>query len=114
MLEGQRRELLDQLAAIDRAIAALGGAGADVAEAPAAAPAVEHAAATVLPKQFKPRRVLSDSHKHALKAGKRRARDAHDVARGLAREMPGEGFVPAIGTRGDRQLPRLVTKTVKK
>src|SRR5688572_6045692 len=115
MLEARRRGLLDQLAAVDRAIAALGSAP-DVPEAPPAAPEVElePIAATVLPKQFKARRVLSDAHKQALVAGKRKAREAHDVAKGVAREMPDEGFVPAIGTRGDRQPPRLVKKTIKK
>ena len=39
---------------------------------------------------------------------------AHDVAKGIAREMPGDAFVPAIGTRGDRQPPRLVKTPVKK
>jgi hypothetical protein len=47
-------------------------------------------------------------------AGRRKARDAHDVATGLAREMPDEDFVPAIGVRGDRQEPRLITKPIKR
>jgi hypothetical protein len=116
MLEAQRRQLLDQLGAIDRAIAVLGGAGTEVEESHPAAPDVpaDHTAGTVMPTQVKARRVLSDSHKQALIAGKRRAREAKNVASGLAREMPDDGFVPAIGRRGDRQPPRLVKRTVKK
>ena len=116
MLEGQRRELLDQLDGIDRAIAALGGAGTEAEEARPAASDVlaEDTAGTVLPRHVKARRVLSDAHKEALIAGKRKAREAHDVAKGLAREMPDDSFVPAIGTRGDRQTPRLIKGPVKK
>ena len=116
MLEAQRRELLDQLDAIDRAIAALGIAGTADAEARQASSVVpaEDTAGTVLPRQVKARRILTDAHKQALVAGRRRAREAHDVAKGRAREMPGDSFVPAIGTRGDRQPPRLVKRPVKK
>jgi hypothetical protein len=116
MLEEQRRDLLDQLDGIDRAIAALGDAGIEAAEPrPAASGAsVEDPAGTVQPRHVKARRVLTDAHKQALVAGKRRAREAQDVAKGLAREMPGDGFVPAIGTRGDRQAPRLIKGPIKK
>lgn len=110
MLEGQRRELLDQLDAVDRAIAALGSVGTAAAEMGAAAPEVPavQVAGTVLPTRVKAKRVLSDSHKQALITGKRKAREAHDVAKGIAREMPDDAFVPAIGTRGDGQAPRLI------
>ena len=116
MLEAQRRELLDQLDAVDRAIAALGSAGTDAADVLPAAPDIQagHTAGTVLPKQLKPKRILSDAHKHALIAGRRKAREAQDVAKGVAREMPDDAFVPAIGTRGEGQPPRLVKKPVKK
>lgn len=60
------------------------------------------------------RRVLSDSHKQALIVATRKAREAKDAAKGLAREMPADSFVPAIGTRGDRQPPRLVKRPIKK
>ena len=115
MLEEQRRELLDQLDGIDRAIAALGAAGIQAAEPRPAGSAVsvEDVAGTVQPRHVKARRVLTDAHKQALVAGKRRAREAQDVAKGIAREMPGDSFVPAIGTRGDRQPPRLVKTPVK-
>ena len=116
MLEEQRRELLDQLDGINRAIAALGGTAIEAAEPRSAGSSVsvEDIAGTVQPRHVKARRVLTDAHKQALVAGKRRAREAHDVAKGIAREMPGDAFVPAIGTRGDRQPPRLVKTPVKK
>ncbi len=124
MLGEQRRELLAQLDAIDRAIAALNGGGHAVADTPPVEPAVEpavepdvpaeHAATAVLPRRVTPRRVLSDSHKQALIVGRRKAREVRDAAKGLAREMPADSFVPAIGTRGDRHAPRLVKRPIKK
>jgi hypothetical protein len=115
MLAEQRRELLDQIAAIDRAIAALGSAGTEAEKAVPATPDVPaDEIAGPMPRQVKARRVLSDSHKQALIAGKRRARAAHDAAKGLARELPDDAFVPAIGTRdGARQPPRLVKRPLK-
>src|SRR5438093_647935 len=100
LLGEQRRELLDQLEAVDKAIAALSGAGPAAAETPWIAPDAEapHAVKPVVPTRLTPRRVLTDAHKHAISAGKRKARDASDAAKGLAREMPDEAFVPAIGT----------------
>lgn len=116
MLEERRRELLDQLDAIDRAIAALNSAGTPVAETRPAEPDVpaEHTASTVLPRRVKPSRVLSDSHREAVTVGRRRARAAKDAAKGLAREMPDDSFMPAIRTRGDSQPPRLVKRPIKK
>ena len=116
MLEGQRRELVDQLAAVDKAIAALNGTAAAGGDARPAQPDIptEAPLATPLARRVKEKRVLSDAHKQALIAGRRKTREAHDVAKGLAREMPDEGFVPAIGVRGDRQVPRLIKKPIKK
>lgn len=116
MLERQRRELVDQLAAVDKAIAALNGTAAAGGDARRAQPDIptENPPATTLPRRVKPKRVLSDAHKQAMIAGRRKARDTHDVATGLAREMPDEDFVPAIGVRGERQEPRLITKPIKK
>ena len=116
MLEEKRRELADQLDAVDRAIAALNSAGTPVAETRPAEPDVpaEHTASTVLPRRVKPRRVLSDSHKEAVTVGRRRARAAKDAAKGLAREMPDDSFVPAIRTRGDSPSPRLVKQPIQK
>ena len=110
MLQEQRRELLHQLRAVDQAIAALGSAGADVTETPPVTPVVagDPAASAVLPRRVTSRRVLTDVHKQALVAGRRKARNAREVAKGRAREMPDDVFVPAIRGRGDRQPPRLV------
>lgn len=102
-LEEQRRELLEQLSAVDAAIAAL--ASAPEPDAP-----VEQADGMVVPRRVKAKRVLSDSHKQALVVSKRRAREIHEAAKGLAREKHPDSFVPAIGTRGDRQPPRLVKR----
>ena len=116
MLERQRRELVDQLAAVDKAIAALNGTAAAGGDAPRAQPDIppENPPATKLPRRVKPKRVLSDAHKQAMVAGRRKARRTHDVAAGVAREMPDEDFVPAIGVRAGRQEPRLITKPIKK
>ena len=112
MLEEQRQELLNQLAAIDSAIAALHSVGTPVGEERPAEPdvPVEDTPSEVLPRRVKPRRVLSDSHRQAVIVGKRNARSAKEAARGLARELPDDTFVPAIGKRGDRQPPRLVKR----
>ena len=101
LLEAQRRELLEQLDALNRAIAALGDADVSVAE-------------PIHPRQVKAKRVLSDTHRQAVIVGKRKARHAKEVAKGLAREMPDDTFVPAIGQRAPQQAPRLVKKAVKK
>ena len=115
LLEEQRRELLDQLDALDRAIAALNSVGIPVAETQPSGPDVrsEHTASAVLPRRIKPRRVLSDSHKQAVVVGKRNARAAKDAAKGLARELPDDSFVPAIGRQDVGQPPRLVKRPIK-
>ncbi len=97
MLKAQRQELLGQLDAIDKAIAAFAGAGT-----PAEATG-----------RVKSRPMQSDSHKEAIRAGKRRARAAREASKGLAREMPDDSFVPAIRARGDRQSPRLMKRPSK-
>jgi hypothetical protein len=115
MLEEKRQELADQLNAVDRAIAALNSARTPVTETPPAKPdvRVELADSPVLPRPVEPRRVLSDAHKEAISAGKRRARAAKDVAKGIAREVPDESFVPAIRMRGASQVPRLVKRPIE-
>ena len=116
MLEEQRRELLGRLDAVDTAIAALNTVETAVAETRPAEPDVptEKTATAVLPRRVKPSRVLSDSHRQALIVGKRKAREAKDATKGLARETPDDSFRPAIGTRGDHQSPRLVRRPPKK
>lgn len=115
MLGERRRELLDQLDAVDKAIAALSGAGDGVASAsppePEAPP--EGEASGVLPRRVAPKRMLSDVHKHALVTGRRKAREAKNVAEGVARELPDELFVPAIRARAD-ESPRLVKRRGEK
>jgi len=114
LLKEQRRELLDQLDAIDKAIAALNGARSaevdHVDEQPQTPEVSPPSAAPIVPRVVKPRRVLGESHKQALTEGRRKARKAKDAAAGLAREMPDESFVPALGARGGSQPPRLVKK----
>ena len=112
MLEEQRQELADQLNAVDRAIAALNSARTPGTETRPAEPDVraELTVSAVLPTPVEPRRGLSDAHKEAISAGKRRARAAKDVAKGLAREVPDDSFVPAIRTRGNSPSPRLVKR----
>ena len=115
MLEEQRRELLGQLDAVDRALAALNGAEKAAPDPAPARPdaAAEPEATAVVANRVKSRRVLSDAHRQALVVGRRKAREARDAAKGLARELPPDSFVPAIGTRGENQPPRLVKREGK-
>lgn len=114
LLKEQRRELLDQLVAIDKAIAALNGAPSaevdHVDEQPQTPDVSPRTAVPIVPRVVKPKRVLGESHKQALTEGRRKARRAKDTAAGLAREMPDESFVRALGARGGSQPPRLVKK----
>lgn len=116
LLEEKRREVADQLEALDKAIAALNNAGTPIAETQPVEPDVpaEHTASAMLPRPVPSRRMLSDAHKKAISTGKRRARTAKDAAKGLVREMPDDSFVPAIKARGERQTPRLVKRPVQK
>ena len=94
-LEAQRRQLLDQLAAVDAAIASLTS---------------EPAPDALVARRVKAKRVLSDAHKQALIVSKRRAREIQEADKGLAREKHDDSFVPAIRKGGDRQQPRLVKR----
>lgn len=113
MLQDKREELLDQLNAIDRAIAALKGTTAPGAterqepEAPQRAPV--EPPPEVFPTVVKPKLILSEKHKQALLDGGRRAREAKDVACGIARQPLGDAFVPALSQPAE-QLPRLVKR----
>lgn len=111
LLRAKREALLDQLAAVDRALAALTAAGIIVANAQdlhTAEPA-EEPTTRVVPTRVKPRRVLSDEHRHALTEGRRKARHSKDAAAGRARETLdlSPGLAPAP-TATD--LPRLVKR----
>jgi hypothetical protein len=134
MLRAKRVELLNELDAVDQAIAALAGTRIDVAgtpdvtEAPDRAPGAsaevaaeapadalakappEAPSSAVVSTLVKPKRMLTDSHKHALSIGRRKARVAKDAAKGLVREIPEDSFVPAVGARGPSQPPRLVKR----
>jgi hypothetical protein len=69
---------------------------------------------TVLPTRVKSRRTQSDSHKHAVSMGKRKARNARDAAKGLRREVHDDDFVPAVGSTREGEAPRLVKRPKNK
>jgi hypothetical protein len=110
-LRAKREALLDQLDAVDKALAALTAAGIIVANAQElhTAKLAEEATSPVVPTRVKPRRVLSDEHRHALTEGRRKARHAKDAAAGRARETPdpAPGLAP---TSTVTDLPRLVKR----
>ena len=115
LLADQRNDLLNRLAAGEKAIGALEAAGgAAAASQQEASERQVNDAPEVSARRLKSRRMLTDSHKQALSVAKRKARGAQDAAKGLAREALDDDFVPAIGVRGDRQIPRLVRRPVKK
>jgi hypothetical protein len=111
ILQAQRRELIEQLDAVDRAIAALtsaaGGARSDEGRT---AETLKHAPGDRVARTVKPKRVLSEAHKQAIIAGRRKGRAAKEVAAGRAREMPEEGFVPSIAAGSGSDAPRLVKR----
>jgi hypothetical protein len=104
LLRAKREAVLDQLDAVDRALAALtaGIIVANAQELPTAEPA-ERPTSAVVPTRMASRRVLSDEHRHALTEGRRKARHSKDVAAGRAREAP--GLAPASPATAP---PRLV------
>ena len=113
MLSLKRQELLQQLAAVDQAMALLRGAPAgDMVEETIGdhRPAEVSSAASppLVPTRVKAKRVLGEAHKQALTIGRRKARQAKDAAAGHAREMPDASFVPALATPRVDALPRLV------
>lgn len=115
MLEAKREDLSKQLDAIDRAIAALRSVQSAEVDARSGRQeqtpeVVANATPPVSPTRVKAKRVLGESHKEALSKGQRKAREAKDVAAGLAREMPDDSFVPALAPRSGKQLPQLIKK----
>jgi len=106
-LRAKRAELLNQVNAIDTALAALATAGIAVAKAPEPARAGTDVTSSVVPTRVKPRRVLSDEHRQALIDGRRMARHRRAVDEGRARELLAPSPVPSppLG------LPRLVKRS---
>jgi hypothetical protein len=113
LLRAKRKELTDQLDAVDKALAVLCGVAGTVTITPEANPpeASEVKPNEVLPTRLNSPRTLSDEHRHALKEGRRKARHSKDAAAGLAREMadPSPGLASASHARS--QPPRLVKRT---
>jgi hypothetical protein len=104
LLEAKRLELLNQLQAIDKALAALHGTDTKVSAAEAQPPIVDVPRVTVI----KPKRTLSEAHKHAMIEGRRRAREIKRLSSGETETRPDER-VPAIAQPTDL-TPRLVKR----
>ena len=113
LLRAKRKQLIDQVDAVDKALSVLSGVAGTVTMAPEANPpeAPEQTPNTVLPTRLNPPRTLSDEHKHALKEGRRKARHSKDAAAGLAREMTDPSPGLTSGSRTIGQSPRLVKRT---
>jgi hypothetical protein len=114
LLQAKRKELVDQLNAVDRALAALSSVAGAVTMAPEENPPQatekERAPDTVLPIRLKPRRTLSEDHRHALNEGRREARHSKDAAAGLAREMTDDPSGLAGASAAHGRQPRLVKR----
>ena len=115
LLRATRKELLDQLEAVDKALAALEGTTVTLPPMPEGNPqeAVSEPASQIIPTRLKPPRALSDEHKHALNEGRRKARRSKDAAAGHAREMPDPFPGLAAASSADSRRPRLVKRTRK-
>jgi len=104
-LHAKRTELLNQVDAIDTALAALATAGITVVNAPEPQPeAADDVTSPVAPIRVKARRVLSDEHRQALLDGRRMARHRRAVDEGRAREL----LAPSLAPSKAADLPRLV------
>jgi len=104
-LHAKRAELLNQVDAIDTALAALASAGITVVNAPEPQPeAADDVTSPVAPIRVKARRVLSDEHRQALLDGRRMARHRRAVDQGRAREL----LAPSRAPSEAAGLPRLV------
>jgi hypothetical protein len=110
LLRAQRKELSDQLDAVDKALAALGEprgvprTGSEGNPEGAAGETVTE----VLPTRLKPPRKLSDEHRHALREGRRKAHHSKEVVAGRAREMSDPRPGLASASSADDRHPRLV------
>ena len=105
-LHAKRTELLNQVDAIDTALAALAAAGIAVVNAPEPARSGNDVASPVVPTRIKARRVLSDEHRQALIDGRRMARHRRAVDEGRAREL----LAPSPAPSQAAGLPRLVKR----
>ena len=103
-LRAKRTELLNQVDAIDTALAA---AGITAVNAPEPQPeAADDVTSPLVPTRVKARRVLSDEHRQALLDGRRMARHRRAVDEGRARELLG----PLPSPSEAAGLPRLVKR----
>jgi hypothetical protein len=106
-LHAKRTELLNQVDAIDTALAALATVGIIVVNASdPQAEAADDVTRPVVPTRIKARRVLSDEHRQALLDGRRMARHRRAVDEGRAREL----LAPSAAPSEDAELPRLVKR----
>ena len=107
MLHAKRTELLNQVDAIDTALAALATAGITVVNAREPQPeAADDVTSPLVPTRVKARRVLSDEHRQALLDGRRMARHRRAVDEGRAREL----LAPSPAPSKAAELPRLVKR----
>jgi hypothetical protein len=112
LLRAKRKELMDQLDAVDKALAVLSGVAGTVAVPPEiVSPETVSQPTEVVPTRLNSPRTLSDEHRHALKEGRRKARQSKDAAAGLAREMTDPSSGLASGSHTRSQPPRLVKRT---
>jgi len=128
LLRAKRKELMEQLDAVDKALSVLSGVAGTVTVSPervlpervspeTVAPEANSAEASevgpieVLPTRLNSPRILSDEHRHALKEGRRKARHSKDAAAGLAREMTDLSPGLASASHARSQPPRLVKRT---
>jgi len=105
-LHAKRTELLNQVDAIDTALAALATAGITVVNAPEPARSSDDMTSPVVATRIKARRVLSDEHRQALIDGRRMARHRQAVDEGRAREL----LAPSLAPSQAAGLPRLVKR----
>jgi len=105
-LRAKRTELLNQVDAIDTALAALATAGITVVNAAEPARSGNDVTSPVVPTRVKVRRVLSDEHRQALLDGRRMARHRRAVDEGRAREL----LAPSPASSQAAGLPRLVKR----
>src|SRR5256885_1663012 len=109
MLHARRTELLNQVNAIDDALAVLANAGITVVNVPEPEPEAEASddmASRVVPTRIKARRALSHEHRQALLDGRRMARHKRAVDEGRARAL----LAPSPAPSEAAELPRLLKR----